>query len=541
MKHLSVKQQLTIAFTTMAALVLLVSAVALAALGAADGRLAAYVNQASRREGLVVALRAAVNQRAIAARDIVFVKTDAERAAERAKAQAAHARVQQGLHQLDQALRTDADVTARDRMMVQAITDVEARYAPVALDIVATAYDGRRDEAADKIDNRCRPLLAALQQATEDYVAHARQEADAEVAGSRSAFERARWLLGVASGVAVLAAIGLALAITRRLLASMGAEPAVLCDAVGRVAAGDLRPVPGARQAREGSVLASLGAMQGQLERLIRQVRTTADSVATASVQIAHGNQDLSNRTEAQAAALQRTASSMEQLGATVQQNADHAQQANQLALGASSVAAHGGQAVGEVVATMNDIDASSQRIADIIGVIDGIAFQTNILALNAAVEAARAGEQGRGFAVVAAEVRSLAQRSAEAAREIKTLISASVERVEQGASVADRAGATMNDVVASIRRVTDIMGEISAASVEQSIGVAQVAEAVGQMDRGTQQNAALVEQSAAAAESLREQAQQLVQAVSAFLLDESDGHEETRPRDEAPLRLRMA
>jgi methyl-accepting chemotaxis protein len=257
--------------------------------------------------------------------------------------------------------------------------------------------------------------------------------------------------------------------------------------------------------------------MQASLAGVIGTVRGNAESVATAGAQIAQGNQDLSNRTGQQASALQQTAASMEELSSTVNQNAANANQANQLALGASEVAIQGGKVVGEVVQTMKGINDSSKKIADIIAVIDGIAFQTNILALNAAVEAARAGEQGRGFAVVASEVRSLAARSAEAAKEIKTLIHASVERVERGTALVDQAGATMTEVVGAIKRVTDIMGEISAASTEQSQGVAQVGEAVTQMDHTTQQNAALVEQGAAAAESLKVQAQQLVQAVAVF------------------------
>jgi len=267
------------------------------------------------------------------------------------------------------------------------------------------------------------------------------------------------------------------------------------------------------------SLMAQLQQMQNSLGEVVAAVRGNADNVATASAEIAQGNTDLSQRTEQQAAALEQTAASMEEFGATVRQNADNAKQANQLAMSASEVAITGGEVVGQVVQTMKGINDSSKRIADIIGVIDGIAFQTNILALNAAVEAARAGEQGRGFAVVASEVRSLAQRSAGAAKEIKGLINASVERVEQGSALVDRAGATMTEVVASIRRVTDIMGEISAASTEQSAGVAQVGEAVAQMDQATQQNAALVEEGAAAAESLRDQAQQLVQTVAVFKL----------------------
>ncbi len=268
-----------------------------------------------------------------------------------------------------------------------------------------------------------------------------------------------------------------------------------------------------------GHLLGQMQHMCARLLSLIRDVRQAADGVQVAASEVADGNMDLSSRTEQTASNLQQTASTTDELSQTVRQNADNAAQANQLAQGASEVAGRGGQVVGEVVQTMRGIHDSSRRIADIIGTIDGIAFQTNILALNAAVEAARAGEAGRGFAVVASEVRMLAQRSAEAAREIKSLISASVEHVEQGTQLVDRAGSTMGEVVAAIERVSGIVGEISVASAEQSQGVAQVGESLGQMDQATQQNAALVEQSAAAAASLRDQATQLVQAVAGFRL----------------------
>ncbi len=268
-----------------------------------------------------------------------------------------------------------------------------------------------------------------------------------------------------------------------------------------------------------GQLMAALSDMREHLEQVVTAVMHGSESVATASAEIAQGNNDLSDRTEQQASALEQTAASMEQLGSTVNQNADSARQANQLAQSASTVAVRGGDVVGQVVNTMRDINNSSRKIADIISVIDGIAFQTNILALNAAVEAARAGEQGRGFAVVASEVRLLAGRSAEAAREIKALITASVERVEHGSTLVDHAGATMTEVVDAIKRVTDIMGEISSASSEQSLGVAEIGDAGGQMDRVTQQNAALVEQMAAAASSLKSQAQDLLDTVPVFHL----------------------
>jgi methyl-accepting chemotaxis protein len=286
------------------------------------------------------------------------------------------------------------------------------------------------------------------------------------------------------------------------------------------IAEGDLtRRIEAGGRDELGRLLGSLETMQSRLSQVVANVRQGSEGVATASAEIAQGNQDLSSRTEQQASALEQTASSMETLGSTVRRNADSARMANELAQQASAVAAEGGEVVNQVVETMKGINESSRRISDIIAVIDGIAFQTNILALNAAVEAARAGEQGRGFAVVASEVRSLAGRSAEAAREIKQLISASVERVEQGSRQVDQAGATMTEVVGAIQRVTQIMGEISAASVEQSDGVSQVGEAVNHMDHATQQNAALVEQMAAAASCLSGQAQELVQVVSTFRL----------------------
>ena len=288
------------------------------------------------------------------------------------------------------------------------------------------------------------------------------------------------------------------------------------------IAEGDLsRDLIITRHDELGTLLNNLGAMQKNLAMVVSNVRKGSEEVASASAEIAQGNLDLSSRTEQQASALEQTAASMEELGSTVKQNAENSRLANQLAMSASKVAIQGGDVVDQVVETMRGINTSSQKISDIIGVIDAIAFQTNILALNAAVEAARAGEQGRGFAVVASEVRSLAGRSAEAAREIKLLINDSVERVEQGTVLADKAGATMEEIVSAIRRVTEIMAEISVASDEQSAGVAQVGEAVNHMDETTQQNAALVEQMAAAAASLQSQAQDLVQVVATFKLRE--------------------
>ncbi|HEX8884645.1 MAG TPA: methyl-accepting chemotaxis protein, partial [Noviherbaspirillum sp.] len=286
------------------------------------------------------------------------------------------------------------------------------------------------------------------------------------------------------------------------------------------VASGDLtQNIPVRANDETGKLMQALKRMNDSLVDIVGRVRTGTDTIVSASSQIASGNLDLSSRTEQQASSLEETASAMDELNSTVRQNEDNARQANQLALAASDVAVRGGAVVSDVVQTMGAINAASHRIADIISVIDGIAFQTNILALNAAVEAARAGEHGRGFAVVASEVRSLAQKSASAAREIKALITDSVSQVEGGTKLAQQAGATMEEVVASVRRVTDMMGEISSASAEQSAGIGQVNDAITQMDQVTQQNAALVEEAAAAAGALQEQAQHLLTAVQVFRL----------------------
>ena len=316
--------------------------------------------------------------------------------------------------------------------------------------------------------------------------------------------------------------VSLALAVSAALWLIRSITPPIrgVVALANQIAEGDLsQHIQVESQNEIGQLLSALQRMQENLAQVVSQVRSGSESVATASAEIAQGNNDLSARTEQQASALEETAASMEELGSTVRQNADSASQANQLAMNASRVAIEGGEVVSHVVETMKGINEASRKINDIISVIDGIAFQTNILALNAAVEAARAGEQGRGFAVVASEVRSLAGRSAEAAKEIKQLIGDSVSRVEQGTALVDKAGTTMTEVVSSIRRVTDIMGEISAASSEQSAGVSQVGEAVSSMDQTTQQNAALVEQMAAAASSLKSQAQDLVQVVATFKL----------------------
>lgn len=373
---------------------------------------------------------------------------------------------------------------------------------------------GNKSSAHAQLDGESLHQFQEMTNAVEKLLQINRSDTARESTNADSAFQNSRWiLLSVAFG-AIFLSIVAALWLIRAIKTPL--ENAV--SVANSVSSGDLRsPINITSEDELGKLLMALKHMQDGLLQTVDAVRQSAQGVATASAEIAAGNNDLSSRTEEQASALEQTAASMEQLGSTVRQNADNALQANKLAKNASAVAAKGGEMMQKVVATMQEINQSSSKIAGIIGVIDGIAFQTNILALNAAVEAARAGEQGRGFAVVAAEVRSLASRSAEAANEIKQLIQSSIDRVEQGGQLVDRTGETMSEVVLAISQVTSIMEEISAASQEQSAGLGQVNEAVTQMDQATQQNAALVEESAAAADSLQRQAQELVQAVSIF------------------------
>jgi methyl-accepting chemotaxis protein len=394
-----------------------------------------------------------------------------------------------------------------------------AAYSKAQQTVVALGRDKKQVDAADISDGLGSTAFDDTMGALAGLNKFGFEGGKAAAADVHAVYRNAKLVVAALLGAALFLGLGLAWVITRHLLRQLGGEPNVAASVLAAVAEGDLSTHVPLRTGDTTSLMACLAAMQRSLSDTVSQVRSGSEGVATASSQIAQGNQDLSGRTEQQASALQQTAATMDELGSTVRNNADNARQANQLALGASTVAVKGGEVVGKVVETMKGINQSSKKIADIISVIDGIAFQTNILALNAAVEAARAGEQGRGFAVVAAEVRSLAQRSAEAAKEIKSLISASVERVDRGTELVGEAGHTMDEIVAAIRRVSDIVGEISSASVEQSSGVSQVGQAVTQMDHATQQNAALVEESAAAAESLRQQAQALVQAVAVFKL----------------------
>ncbi|MGQ2922457.1 MAG: methyl-accepting chemotaxis protein [Hydrogenophaga sp.] len=412
---------------------------------------------------------------------------------------------------------SEAGVEAEAQKALSATLPVVAQYTQAAQAVIAASAQGVAQAEAQMpaLDK----AFAQLEDELEKLSGMIEEDGTRISAAAAASVAQSLWTIAVAVLVATVLLVLGALWVARLMAVAM--EQAVA--AADHLADGDLsRTITPVGNDDTRQLLGAMRTMQQRMSETVSHVQDNAALVSDASVQIAQGNNDLSTRTEQQAAALEETAASMEELGSTVRQTADHAGKANELARSASKIAAEGGDVVGKVVQTMRGINDSSRRIADIIGVIDSIAFQTNILALNAAVEAARAGEQGRGFAVVAAEVRNLAQRSAQAAKEIKGLIDTSVERVASGTALADQAGVTMEGVVEAIRRVSDLVNEISNATSEQSAGVGQVGETISQMDRVTQQNAALVEESAAAADSLRQQALQLVQAVAVFKLGRS-------------------
>jgi methyl-accepting chemotaxis protein len=414
---------------------------------------------------------------------------------------------------------TEAATTQTEKDLLKQIKEHEAAAMPAIAKASELWMGGKAEEATKVLIREIRPhqkkWMAGLEQLAaleEKQTAQAVKQAEGEYTTARTA------MLGFAL-FAVLVGIAAAIFITRKLIKQLGGEPDYTARIASSIAQGDLSISIDTTNAEKGSLLMEVREMRNSLKDIVGQVRHGTETIGTASREIAAGNLDLSSRTEMQASSLEKTASAMEELTSTVKQNADNAREANILAATASDVARKGGEVVAQVVDTMGSIKTSANKIVDIIGVIDGIAFQTNILALNAAVEAARAGEQGRGFAVVAAEVRNLAQRSAAAAKEIKTLIGDSVEKVERGSKLVGQAGVTMDEVVASVKRVTDIMSEISNASQEQSAGIEQVNLSIIEMDSMTQQNAALVEQAAAAAQSLQDQASELAHVVSVFKL----------------------
>jgi methyl-accepting chemotaxis protein len=408
-----------------------------------------------------------------------------------------------------------AELDRRWQDYAQAFKKMEAKIRTASLQDRGELTENLFGDFREKV-NKVDELMNAL-------VNGKQENAKVAAESNQALYQESRNLMIVLVACSILSGIGIGVWIARTVMRQLGTEPAIAADLARSVAEGDLSVHIDLRPDDAGSLMASLKNMRDSLSRVVSEVRQNAEGVATASAQIAQGNLDLSSRTEEQAASLEETASSMEELTATVRQNADNAKQAATMANTASETARRGGEVVGRVIETMNGISGSSTKMSEIISAIEGIAFQTNILALNAAVEAARAGEQGRGFAVVAGEVRTLAQRSATAAKEIKDLISESVNRVDTGSKLVEEAGSTINEIVQSVKRVTDIVSEISSASQEQTTGIEQVNQAVSQMDQVTQQNAALVEEASAAAQSMARQAQSLRVAVAVFKVGDTD------------------
>ncbi|PHV23470.1 methyl-accepting chemotaxis protein [Janthinobacterium sp. BJB446] len=537
----TIKGKLAIAFAGLALMVLAVSGISITSLLDANARFDSYLSETNARSVLVAKLQEAVDSRAIAARNLLLFVNAQDIAQEKERVAEAHARVQAQLRQLQRSAAQSAQITETATRLIREMEAVEALYGPVALSIVDLALTGQKSAAIDKLNRECQPLLMRLERTTNEYARYAAARAEARLLTGKQAFAAQRNLLVGVCLLAFMAAGGAGLWIVRTLFRSLGSEPALLGAAAQKVAGGDLSHAGEQVQAPGGSVMASLVAMQTALATMVGQVREASQAMSTGAVEIAMANTSLSMRTEEQASSLEQTAASMEELTGAVSNTANAARKATELANSASRVASRGADVVARVVQTMNAINAGSQRIADILGTIDGIAFQTNILALNAAVEAARAGEEGRGFAVVASEVRNLAQRSAVAAKEIKVLIDASVASVASGSRLVQDAGVTMDEIVDSVGHVMAMIGEISTSAREQSDGIGQVNVVVSQLDRMTQENAAMVEQTAAAAEQLKEQAIQMAALVGTFRLgDERDGAGSPQAIDAGARRLAL-
>ena len=485
-----------------------------------DGALTANATQNAVIQRAAINFRGSAHDRSIAVRDVVLAPTEEARKKEvEAIARLADFYAKSAA-QLDDVLKSASQVPPEVGPMVQSLKDIEARTVATTAKVVALMQAGDRAGAEALLWAEAKPQY-------EQWLAAANKLIDYEeariIANSQLANKDASQFTGVMLSItllAVLISIAVTVLVSRSISRELGAEPSEVRSVVQAIQQGDLTVPVQVKAGDTTSVMVAVRDMQQRFHELVSAVRDNVDQLRTTSHDISTGNQNLGQRTEQAASSLEQTAASMEELTATVRQSADSARQANQLATTAAGTATKGGEVMLQVVSTMQDIHQSSQKIADIIGVIDGIAFQTNILALNAAVEAARAGEQGRGFAVVATEVRSLAQRSAEAAKEIKSLIQTSVEKVGSGAELVGNAGETMNEIVRGVQRVNDIIGEISSAAAEQSDGISQVNVAVSQLDHMTQQNGALVGESTAAADNLRNQAQCLAELIAVFKIN---------------------
>ncbi|RZI45048.1 methyl-accepting chemotaxis protein [Herbaspirillum sp. HC18] len=507
--------RLTLGFGIVLLFMAVLTVVAVSRMAFIRDSLDAIVQDDAAKLRLVNSMRDSVRYQAVTVRDVVMQDDFAFKKKELQLAKQAKENYRNSFEQFGTLLADE-----KEKALLTSVDQLDDKAMSAVDKAVDLSLSGDMTEAATMIREEVRPkqieLIAALD-ALLEHVETVSKNAALEAGQTYHGAVTVMLILGV---LALLVGAAAAALITRGLLRQLGGEPAYAAELAARIAAGDLATAIQTRQGDRASLLFAMKEMRDSLARIVSEVRNGTATINTAADEIASGNLDLSSRTEQQASSLEETASSMEELTSIVKQNADNARQANGLAASATDVARKGGSVVSEVVHTMDAINESAKKIVDIIGVIDGIAFQTNILALNAAVEAARAGEQGRGFAVVASEVRNLAQRSAAAAKEIKALIGDSVDKVDAGTRLVEQAGATMDEIVDSVKRVSDIIGEIAAASSEQASGIEQVNEAIAQMDEVTQQNASLVEQAAAAAGSMQEQANGLSKVVSQFRID---------------------
>ncbi|MEG2030592.1 MAG: methyl-accepting chemotaxis protein [Janthinobacterium sp.] len=527
MANMNIGTRLRWSFALLTMLLLATAALGMLRLSALEARMRDVIDDKYPKTVLANDIIKNVNVIARSSRNLLLMTEPQQLAQERATIARAGGATEKGLAQLEKVV-----LSPQGRELMAAVTQARATFNGGRDKVLALLEEGARDEATALLLGTVRDEQIRYMAALETLIAHQHDLMEAAGAQVRHEYATARTLMLALGALAVLFSLATAWLVTRSIVAPLQHALTV----AQTVAAGDLTSTFGTHGRDEtGKLLDALAIMNGNLLDIVQRVREGTDTIATASTQIAAGNVDLSARTEEQASSLEQTASAMEELSSTVQQNADNARHASALAVEAANIARDGGQAVGQVIHTMEAISASSAQIADIIGVIDMLAFQTNILALNAAVEAARAGEQGRGFAVVATEVRSLAQRSAAAARDIRALIANSTQQVDAGTALVAQAGATMQDVVAAVGRVSQMVADITAASAEQSTGIGQISQAVVQMDEVTQQNAALVEEAAAASQSLEGEAANLLQVVSVFRLRPATAALPRRPAPAVP------
>ena len=519
--RMKVATRLGIGFGLVATLLVVVTGLGINRMAAMRERMDEVIKVNNVETKLAAVMDLTITERALALRNLILLSEASEIQIEVTRIEAQNKKYEEAQTKLGVMFSSQSGTSPEEVTLLDKIRQQAALAAPFIAKATELGLAKKGEDAYKVLRFEFRPVQKKWWELLRELSVIEEKQSEQSAAAADQAYTSARSMMLGFGVLALLSSIAAALLITRGLVKQLGGEPDYAAEVAEKIASGDLSVAIRTRSGDSSSLMFAMKAMRDSLAGIVGQVHASTSTIATASHQIASGNLDLSSRTEQQASSLEETASSLEELTSTVKQNADNARQANVLALSASEVAIKGGAVVARVVDTMGAINASSIKIVDIIGVIDGIAFQTNILALNAAVEAARAGEQGRGFAVVASEVRNLAQRSAAAAKEIKTLIDDSVQQVDSGAKLVDQAGATMDEIVASVKRVTDIMGEITCASQEQTSGIEQINQAVIQMDNVTQQNAALVEEAAAAAASLQDQTADLAQVVSVFRLGE--------------------